>query len=233
MLKAFSRTANYEPVQEVDEAKVLMSETSSIEIEPNCSRSRSRWSLFVSFTVLLLYSLCVLLLGSFIGTNHPTNLDSKCTKHTSKYCELNLPTIQSARLIHLAPVMEAVDVTYKKHLFDGSFSHPNIYRQDASPEVDAAWTALGADCMDTLPSHYSDSNSLNPDTTLQIPTELAEKSGFTRDNNVMINEKYGGGYFAILEGVHHIHCLVGTSPTQSPPTLTHLEPRSQIPVLQL
>jgi hypothetical protein len=31
-------------------------------------------------------------------------------------------------------------------LFNGSFLHQNEYRQQAGPEVDAAWAALGVNC---------------------------------------------------------------------------------------
>ena len=104
-------------------------------------------------------------------------------------------------------MVEDVDVTYKQHNFDGSFSHPNVYRGDASPEVDAAWEAIGADCK-PVRSMSLLLLILYSDMTMQVPADLAEKAGFTKENNVMINEKYGGGYFAIMEGIHHVHCLV-------------------------
>lgn len=40
-----------------------------------------------------------------------------------------------------------------------------------------------------------------------MPADEAEKSGLAPDQ-VKINEKYGGGYPANLEGLHHLHCLV-------------------------
>lgn len=39
-----------------------------------------------------------------------------------------------------------MNVGYHVEQFDGAFIKENIYRQDASPEVDAAWEALGTDC---------------------------------------------------------------------------------------
>jgi hypothetical protein len=45
-----------------------------------------------------------------------------------------------------APLTEDLDLTYHTVRFNGSLMHENIYRQSASPEVDAAWEALGIDC---------------------------------------------------------------------------------------
>lgn len=42
-----------------------------------------------------------------------------------------------------------------------------------------------------------------------VPSDQAEKSGLSSDH-VRLNEKYGGGYPANVEGLHHLHCLVST-----------------------
>jgi hypothetical protein len=47
----------------------------------------------------------------------------------------------------IALILEDVDVSYSTVQFNGSFKKEIIYRQDASPEVDAAWEALGVNCM--------------------------------------------------------------------------------------
>ncbi|KAF2799287.1 hypothetical protein K505DRAFT_389731 [Melanomma pulvis-pyrius CBS 109.77] len=65
----------------------------------------------------------------------------------------------------------------------------NVFKQDAGPEVDAAWKTLGAD--------YRAS---------RIPANKASRSGLAPDQ-VKIQEKYGGGYPANVEGLHHLHCL--------------------------
>ena len=50
-------------------------------------------------------------------------------------------------LIHLpAPVVKDVDIEYNVITFNGSLMNENIFRQDAAPEVDAAWQSLGVDC---------------------------------------------------------------------------------------
>lgn len=44
------------------------------------------------------------------------------------------------------------------------------------------------------------------DRGIQVPYEEGLKSGFRKDQ-VKINEKYGGGFPANVEGLHHLHCL--------------------------
>jgi hypothetical protein len=45
------------------------------------------------------------------------------------------------------------------------------------------------------------------DRHIVVPESLAEKSGLS-PKQVQISEKYGGGYPANVEGLHHLHCLV-------------------------
>ena len=93
--------------------------------------------------------------------------------------------------------------------------HENIYRQNASAEVDAAWVALGVDCMlSNDPSERrSDRTALTsdvfdtPDRAAVVPPDQAEQSGLA-SHHVQLSERYGGGYPANVEGLHHLHCLV-------------------------
>jgi hypothetical protein len=39
-----------------------------------------------------------------------------------------------------------------------------------------------------------------------VPSTLAKKSGLQPDQ-VKVSDKYGGGYPANVEGLHHLHCL--------------------------
>jgi hypothetical protein len=80
-------------------------------------------------------------------------------------------------------------MTFEKVLFNGSFLKLNAFRQDAGPEVDAAWKSLGADFS-----------------AVRIPESEAAKSNIRADQ-VKIKEKYGGGFPANVEGLHHLHCL--------------------------
>ena len=45
-----------------------------------------------------------------------------------------------------APVLKEVDTSLHKVTFNGSLLKTNIFRQDAGPEVDAAWDSLGVGC---------------------------------------------------------------------------------------
>jgi hypothetical protein len=49
----------------------------------------------------------------------------------------------------LAPVLRETKLEYSVVSFNGTFMHEDIYRQTGSPEVDAAWEALGVDCKST------------------------------------------------------------------------------------
>lgn len=45
-----------------------------------------------------------------------------------------------------APVPKEVPIRYETKLFNGTFMTEDVYRQDAGPEADKAWEALGVDC---------------------------------------------------------------------------------------
>lgn len=93
------------------------------------------------------------------------------------------------RVAQYSPVISNVGISYHQEQFNGSFLNENIYRKDAGPEVDAAWKSLGADYR-----------------SIRVPAEEAQRSGLAKDQ-VKISEKYGGGYPANVEGLHHLHCL--------------------------
>ncbi|KAF4219559.1 hypothetical protein CNMCM8980_009378 [Aspergillus fumigatiaffinis] len=133
------------------------------------SRSHGGWLKAMLYIATAVVSCLV---GLFIG-GQVQDLDRVCTRHVS----------------HYSPVTANVDITFQPQRFNGSLLKENIYRKDASPEVDAAWEALGANYR-----------------SLRVPAEVAEKSGLARDQ-VKINQKYGGGYPANVEGFHHLHCL--------------------------
>ena len=48
--------------------------------------------------------------------------------------------------------------------------------------------------------------SIYPDRAAIVPISLAAKSGLTEDQ-VQVSPKYGGGFPANVEGLHHLHCL--------------------------
>lgn len=53
----------------------------------------------------------------------------------------------------IAPVIEEVKIKYAATDFNGSFMKQDVYRLPGSPEVDAAWDALGVNCM-PCPDQY-------------------------------------------------------------------------------
>src|ERR1700709_2056465 len=54
---------------------------------------------------------------------------------------------------------------------------------------------------------FSLRTNISIDRSLTLPASEAAESGFKPDQ-VKINEKYGGGFPANVEGLHHLHCLV-------------------------
>ena len=87
---------------------------------------------------LILYTITVamaLVVGYSLGSakivGESGRVDDECTRHVS----------------HYSPIMKDVPITYREQRFNGSLLKENIFRQDASPEVDAAWESLGINCM--------------------------------------------------------------------------------------
>ncbi|KFY81332.1 hypothetical protein V500_11540 [Pseudogymnoascus sp. VKM F-4518 (FW-2643)] len=92
---------------------------------------------------------------------------------------------------HYSPVVkEGVGLHYNLQHFNGSFMKLNAFRQPAGPEVDAAWDSLGTDYRAFVVS----------------PSD-GHRSGLTPKTHVHISPRYGGGYPANVEGLHHLHCL--------------------------
>ncbi|KFY67880.1 hypothetical protein V496_01370 [Pseudogymnoascus sp. VKM F-4515 (FW-2607)] len=88
-----------------------------------------------------------------------------------------------------SPVSKDVDIHYNVVRFNGSFLKENKFRQAAGPEVDAAWASLGVDYR-----------------PLVVPADEAAKAGLLEDQ-VKVSPKYGKGFLANVEGLHHLHCL--------------------------
>ncbi|KAJ5589166.1 hypothetical protein N7537_011844 [Penicillium hordei] len=129
-----------------------------------------------SFAVCLLQLsaiVLVFLVGTLFGFHWRGDLDDLCSRHVSQY----------------STVMNEVRIRYSLQEFNGSLLKENVFRQDAGPDVDAAWESLGVNYR-----------------SVRIPPEDAEQSGLATDQ-VKINAKYGGGFPANVEGLHHLHCL--------------------------
>lgn len=135
--------------------------------------SKQRDQLFTLRTALMTVCLAIAAFISGLLINAFPNKDAMCASHT----------------VLTSPLLDELPITYTTKTFNGSFMHPNIYRQDAGPEVDSAWEALGVDYR-----------------SITVPEEKAKEAGL-RDDHVKISEKYGGGYPVNVEGLHHLHCL--------------------------
>ncbi|KAF2772217.1 hypothetical protein EJ03DRAFT_267267, partial [Teratosphaeria nubilosa] len=88
-----------------------------------------------------------------------------------------------------SPLLEEVDIRYNAVDFNGSFFEETIYRQRPSPEVDAAWDALGVN-LQGFPVPEKDGPRFGLD------TRMAKRL-----------QRQGGGYVALSEGMHHLHCV--------------------------
>ncbi|PYH91646.1 hypothetical protein BO71DRAFT_401222 [Aspergillus ellipticus CBS 707.79] len=127
---------------------------------------------WLNLAIIFITALLSGVIGVFIG-HHQRDLSESCTQRVTNH----------------SPVITQVGLEYHSQQFNGSLLKENIFRQDASPEVDAAWESIG--------TNYR---------AIRVPVEDAQKSGLATDQ-VQISEKYGGGYPANVEGLHHLHCL--------------------------
>jgi hypothetical protein len=111
-------------------------------------------------TALLVISLSIFCsLGFCIGRKFPANLDQTCVRHTSKYCRYPSFILKFSRsdfAPSVAPLLDNIEVSYHVEKFDGKFVKENIYRQVGSPQVDAAWEALGVGCKCTKIQSFND-----------------------------------------------------------------------------
>lgn len=108
--------------------------------------------------------------------------------------------------------------------FNGSFFHETKFRAKASLEVDRVWESLGINCSFLFPIPIpilflsSAKKVINRlmffficfflDRSILIPPHLAQPLGLKPNHHVHAKRKFGGGYVANLEGLHHLHCLV-------------------------
>ena len=108
------------------------------------SRLRSLWVLVILAPVV---SFGLFGLGVWVGVRWLANPNDVCPHHVQHYCKLAW-SIESAFQLKLctAPVLKEVDTSLHTVVFNGSFMHENVFRQDAGPEVDAAWNSLGVGC---------------------------------------------------------------------------------------
>ncbi|OLN89047.1 hypothetical protein CCHL11_06007 [Colletotrichum chlorophyti] len=174
MMQAKEETSYSKPLAErVDESEEdLESLRSAPDAREQGVKRRQIWKYAAAAAVLVVSNFISSRVGAHFASN-TTDLDGTCSAHTTKW----------------SPILREVGVKYDWNHFNGSFMKQDIYRKEASPEVDAAWEALGVDYRAGV-----------------ISIEDGLKSGLDM-SFVQRAEKHGAGFFVNVEGMHHLHCL--------------------------
>ncbi|KAL3423001.1 tat pathway signal sequence [Phlyctema vagabunda] len=163
-----SETSDHDSQSE--DCETLLSNGSESSYKPAPRRRNLTW---LYITLIPTISVCLVGLGAWIGVRWMVNENSLCAAHNQEY----------------SPILKEVDNSIQTVRFNGSLLKENVFRQDAGPEVDAAWNSLGVNYR-----------------SLAVPESEAAATGLQPDQ-VKINQKYGGGFPANVEGLHHLHCL--------------------------
>ena len=140
------KNIKFRPLPQTEDQTALISESnSSVEALDSLSRTKpSRLPITLLFTLSLPIAA---ILGAWIGSQWFSDANSFCINRVSQSCKPQDRELITELLIHCsAPVVKDLDITYEIVAFNGSLLKENIFRQDASPEVDAAWKSLGVDC---------------------------------------------------------------------------------------
>ncbi|TKA50314.1 hypothetical protein B0A49_11075 [Cryomyces minteri] len=164
-----NKNTKFSRIPRVEETKNLISDPESAEELDTSLRIRaSRWPVALLSIVALTMAT---LFGAWLGSRPFGNPDIFCTKRTAKH----------------SPVLKDVDISYETVTFNGSLLKENVFRQDAGPEVDAAWTSLGVDSRSFLPIKRK----------VQVFPLLMSKCLKSTAEAIPAN----------VEGLHHLHCL--------------------------
>ncbi|CZR59250.1 uncharacterized protein PAC_09142 [Phialocephala subalpina] len=100
----------------------LLPQEESLSRKP--PRSIPRWVFIAGSPVICLF---LIGFGAWIGSHSSYNFNAKCLEHVQNW----------------SPIQRDVNNNYHEVLFNGSFMKQNVFRQEACPEVDAAWDSLG------------------------------------------------------------------------------------------
>lgn len=190
----------------------------------------------ILLTSILLLCPCIFLLGFALGSSRQTttttttqsitnddindnnnniNTNQPYFSHPSKPSPFPLP-LPPLHPLHLEKEKETPpfppNPSLQQKNFNGSFFHETKFRAKASPEVDRVWDSLGINC--SFISSLSSAKKVYQlmafflDRSILIPPHLAQPLGLKPNQHVHAKRKFGGGYVANLEGLHHLHCLV-------------------------
>uniref|UniRef100_A0A0D2YIB3 Tat pathway signal sequence n=1 Tax=Fusarium oxysporum (strain Fo5176) TaxID=660025 RepID=A0A0D2YIB3_FUSOF len=129
--------------------------------------------------------LSIILISAFAGawiSMVYVNIDQICTAHTSQW----------------SPLLDNIAIKYKMQPFDGNFMRENIFRGNASPEVDAAWEALGVDYRPGVISYKDGLSSGLDDSFVQRAPQHG--GGFIVNNLLRKSLWYNYEYYKDLGG---------------------------------
>lgn len=121
---------------------------------PLKSSSKTHLTKCSIFLLLCISVILGLVVGLIIGSSLLRPSYNQYVRQTTQSSKARATTLCEQRLTATAPLLEDVTIHYSTHQFNGSFMKENIYRQKGSPEVDAAWEALGVNCQ-SLPASPS------------------------------------------------------------------------------
>jgi len=124
----------------------------SLSHEPEKSSSFKSYSQNIIprlLTALLLVTTLIVgaVLGAWLGSNHFIKANEFCIHEVSQDCTPSQSHIRSQKLTPAAPLLDEIEINFSTIRFNGSLLKENIFRRPASPEVDAAWSSLGVDCL--------------------------------------------------------------------------------------
>ena len=114
-------------------------------IELGHRRSRNIPIVLIAINVLLFLASCVSWWNILRHGRHERN---QLLKDTSYYCELEQNRLFASLTKRLvAPMLDTIDIPMSTWRINGSLfqedaEFPSVYREDPSPEVDAAWDRL-------------------------------------------------------------------------------------------
>jgi hypothetical protein len=105
-----------------------------------------------TITAGILVALSLVGLGIWIGYLLYSS-GAASLEEIQKWCKL-APSTKDRPETHflIAPILKEVDNSYHTVRFNGSLLKENVFRQEAGPEVDAAWASIGVNCQSLIPT---------------------------------------------------------------------------------
>ena len=113
-------------------------------------------------------------------------------------------TIRTNASLHAAPALEVVKDDYEVVRFISSYKSQSPYKGPPSPDVDAAWDRIieGRCCKNDIVL-----SNINIVGAMSITQETLDRINAS-EHAVKLPDESGGGYLAILEVFHQLHCVV-------------------------